>query len=79
MYATTSKRPGGIFTHIINYTEEEYNEMRNHSHCFSLSSRNNWISFIHLTESDYNLFIKKFDITIVENKKELKFLQRLTE
>lgn len=79
MYAFTSIRPGAIFTHIINYTKEQYDEMSDHSHCFSQSDRNNWISFIHLTEADYDSFIKLFNITMVDSKQELKFLQKLTE
>ena len=79
MYAFVSKRPGGTFTHIINYTQEQYDEMSDHSHCFSQSNRNNWISFIHLSDNEHEKFIKLFDITIVDSKQELKFLQKLTE
>ena len=78
MYGFTAKRPGGIFTHIIGYTKKQFDEMSDHSHCFSQNHQNNWVSFVHLTEADYDSFMKTFNITLVETKDELRFLEKLT-
>ena len=80
MYGYTSKRPGGIFTHVVNFSQPEYNDMMNHSHCYSNSDFDPLqASFIHLTEKNYNEFVEKFKIEIVETKKELHFLKQLTQ
>ena len=78
MYGFTSKRSGIIFTHLIGYTREQLDEMTDHSHCYSHNEFNTWASFVHLNETDYDSFIKTFDITLVETKKELRFLEKLT-
>jgi len=78
MYGYTAKRPGIYITHIINFTVDEYNNMLNHSYCFSDNSKNNWLSFTHLDEKKYLDFINTFNILLVDSKKKLKFLHKLT-
>jgi len=78
MYGFTAKKLGGIFTHIVGYTSEELKAMSDHSHCYSNNEFTKWLSFIHLVETDYDSFMETFDITLVETKKELRFLEKLT-
>ena len=80
MYGYTSKRPGGIFTHVVSFNQQEYSDMVDHSHCYSNSDFDPLqASFIHLDEKNYNDFIETFKIELIETKKELEFLKQLTQ
>lgn len=80
MYGYTSKRPGGIFTHVVNFNKQELNDMSTHSHNYTNSEFDPLqASFFHFTEKEHDDFIEKFKIELVETKKELQFLKRLTQ
>lgn len=80
MYGYTSKRPGGIFTHVVNFSKQELDDMSIHSHNYTNSDFDPLqASFYHFTEKDNNAFIEKFKIELVETKKELTFLKQLTQ
>ena len=89
IYGYASKRTGGaIFTHITGFDSEILKEMEDHSHRFDgLTSRHPSIygdnitpqaaSFVHLNEKKHHNFIRKFNIHLVDTKKELQFLKKM--
>lgn len=79
MFGYSSKRPGVIITHVINFTEKELEDMSEHSHCFDSQPNLNWASFVHLHENEYNDFMETFELILVDTKAELKFVKKLTD
>lgn len=79
MFGYSSKRPGVIITHVINFTEKELADMSEHSHCFDSRPEYNWASFVHLHENEYNDFMDCFDVMLVDTKSELQFVKKLTD
>lgn len=78
MYAYSSERVKSVFTHVIDFDEEILEEMSDHSYRYDGGSIENLASFFHFTSGERDDFIKEFDIMLVETKKELQFLRKLT-
>lgn len=93
LYAYSSKRMNTMITHVVGFDQETLEKMEDHSHRFDgsgvktinynyhhldvqIPSR---ASFVHLDENQYRDFIEKFDIHLVETKKELNFLEKIIE
>lgn len=77
MYAFSSERVNAIFTHVIGFDDEILEEMKDHSYRYDGGSIENLASFLHFTPDERDDFIEKFDITLVETKKELQMLKKL--
>ncbi len=77
MYAFSSERVNAVFTHITGFDNEILEEMCIHSYRYDSGSIENLASFLHFTPAERDAFIKKFDITLVETKKELQMIRKL--
>lgn len=77
MYAFSSERIKTIFTHVIGFDDETLEEMSDHSYRYDNGSIEHLASFLHFTLDERNDFIKKFNITLVETKKELNMIKKL--
>lgn len=77
MYAFSSERVNAVFTHVIGFDDEILEEMEDHSHRYDGGSIENLASFLHFTPDERDDFIEKFDIMLVETKKELQMLKKL--
>ena len=77
MYAYSSERVKAVFTHVTGFDDEILEEMSDHSYRYDGGSIENLASFLHFTPEKRDEFIQKFDITLVETKKELQLLKKL--
>jgi len=77
MYAYSSERVNVVFTHVTGFDDEILEEMSDHSYRYDGGSVENLASFLHFTPDKRDEFVKKFDITLVETKKELQMLKKL--
>jgi len=77
MYGFSSKRVDAVFTHVIGFDDESLEEMCIHSYRYDSGSIEHLASFLHFTSAERDAFIEKFDINLVETKKELQLLKKL--
>lgn len=77
MYGFSSERVNVVFTHVIGFDDEILEEMCIHSYRYDGGSIENLASFLHFTPDERDTFVKKFDIMLVETKKELQMLRKL--
>jgi len=73
----SSERPGVFITHIVVSDGNLINEMAKHSHRYDNACNDNSGSFVHLTIQERDDFIEKFEIILVDDKKELQMLKRI--
>lgn len=77
MFAFSSERVKSVFTHVIGFDDEILEEMSEHSYRYDNGAIENLVSFLHFTPAKRDMFIKEFDITLVETKRELEMLKKL--
>lgn len=77
MYGFSSERVNAVFTHVTGFDDESLEEMCIHSYRYDSGSIDNLASFLHFTPDERDGFVKKFDINLVETKKELQLLKKL--
>lgn len=76
MIGYRSNRSTAVILHVIQYTDEQLEEMSEEAHCYD--SSNDKASFIFLEPYKCDDFIKNWEIDLTPDKKDLDFILKLS-